>query len=64
MARDLETAIGPTAGGEPIAWFPDALGSINTHPSGRLWTGGVANHQHVIELEGEPRPIRCGTENP
>jgi hypothetical protein len=54
LSRDQETVIEPAAGGDPVAWFPDALYRITTHPSGRIWADSVANHLYVIQLEGEP----------
>jgi WD40 repeat protein len=58
--RDQETVIEPAAGGEPVAWFPDALVNITTHPSGRIWAGSVGNHLFIIQLEGEPEPAPPG----
>ena len=36
---------------QPVAWFPQRLGHITTHPSGRTWAGAVENRLHVISLE-------------
>ncbi len=58
MMRNLETVIEPASGGEPIAWFPEALDNITTHPSGRVWAGSVGHHVHIIQLEGGPGPGR------
>jgi WD40 repeat protein len=62
LSRDLETAIEPTAGGDPIAWFPADLQCITTHPSGRAWAGAERGGKHLyyIQLEGEPQPAGRG----
>jgi len=52
LARAAETVIeAPDATG-PIAWFPDAIDHIVTHPDGRSWAGAKANHVYMITLEG------------
>jgi hypothetical protein len=48
----LETVIESTATGEAIAWFPIALESITTHPSGRTWAGSDGNYLCLFTLEG------------
>ena len=53
LVRGLETVIETAASGEAVAWYPAALESIITHPSGRVWAGSVASHLHLIRLEGE-----------
>jgi hypothetical protein len=55
MSRGQETAIEPTSGGDPIAWFPAALERITTNPNGRIWAGSVGNHVYLIKLEGDPK---------
>ncbi len=52
LALESETAVEPTAGGGPVAWFPVRLENITTHPSGRSWAGANANHVYLITLEG------------
>jgi hypothetical protein len=54
LIRDQETVIEPAAGGDPVAWFPDDLENITTHPSGRIWAGSAGHHLDIIQLEGEP----------
>ncbi len=50
------TVIEPSHGGPAITRFPDPLGEITTHRSGRLWAG-VASYRHLtlIRLEGNPQ---------
>jgi WD40 repeat protein len=48
----LETEIASALTGEPVAWFPRALGRIVTHSSGRLWAGTAGNYLCLFKLEG------------
>ena len=52
IRRGLETVIERVRDGQAVAWFPAALDIIATHPSGRVWAGGVGNHLYLIRLEG------------
>jgi WD40 repeat protein len=54
LARSLETLIEGAATGQPIAWFPEKLEPIATHPNGRVWAGASHNHLYHFRLEGEP----------
>jgi len=58
IGRNQETVIEPTDGGDPVGRFPIALRNIITHPNGRDWTGGNANHLCIFTLKGEPRSVR------
>jgi WD40 repeat protein len=52
LGRALETVIEDARPRQPVAWFPEALQSIATHPSGRTWAGPVQEHLYIIMLEG------------
>ena len=52
LARGTETMIEAAAATGPIAWFPEAIDHIVTHPGGRSWAGANANHVYMITLEG------------
>ena len=52
LALGLETVIRPASGGQAVAWFPVALESIATHPSGRLWAGVIDKRLYLVRLEG------------
>jgi WD40 repeat protein len=54
LNRDQETVIEPAAGGDPVAWFPEALWNITTHPSGRIWAGSAGNYLYIVQFEGNP----------
>ena len=55
FSRDVETAVKPVEGGDPVAWFSVALESISSDLSGRAWAGAYNDHVYIIQLEGEPR---------
>jgi WD40 repeat protein len=48
----LETVIESKLNGQPVAWFPGALGQIATHRSGRMWAATVNNYLCLFTLEG------------
>lgn len=56
VVHPLETRIESTRTSEAIAWFSAQLEPLATHPGGRLWAGGVANHIYLIALEGPAAP--------
>jgi WD40 repeat protein len=65
LNRDQETVIEPAVGGDPVAWFPDALiSNITTHPSGYIWAGSDRDQLYIIQLEGEPKPTPPGGKAP
>ena len=41
-----------TAEGGPVAWFPEGIEHITTHPSGLAWAGAVGNHILIMQVEG------------
>jgi WD40 repeat protein len=55
LGRGLETVIEDASTGQGVAWFPEALRDITTHPAGRTWAGVVRQHVYILVLEGEPR---------
>jgi WD40 repeat protein len=53
MPKDgLETSIESATSGE-IAWWPEELEGIATHPSGRTWAGITGRSLCMFRLEGE-----------
>jgi WD40 repeat protein len=51
-AHRLEFAAERADGGNPVAWFPVALGRFATHPSGRIWAFTAGRNLYFITLEG------------
>jgi WD40 repeat protein len=47
-----ETVIKAVATRQPLAWFPEAVSDLATHPSGRTWAGGVGDYLCLFTLEG------------
>jgi WD40 repeat protein len=41
-----------TETGQVLGWFPAALKSLTTHPSGRIWAGSSGKHLYHFALEG------------
>jgi WD40 repeat protein len=54
--RNQELVIEVSATGEPVAWFPQEVQQIATHPSSRIWVGRVRNYLCLLALEGNPQP--------
>jgi WD40 repeat protein len=52
VSRGLETVI-ESHGGQEVAWFPDVLLSIVTHPSGNTWMGRSGSHVGIITFESD-----------
>jgi WD40 repeat protein len=59
----LETVIGVSSTGQPVAWFSAALDWLwlAAHPSGRTWAGDASGYLALFSLEGAvagpaPRP--------
>jgi hypothetical protein len=52
VSRGQETVIERASDGQAVAWFPAALETRATHPTGRVWAGSVGNHLYLIRLEG------------
>jgi hypothetical protein len=42
------------ATGKAVAWLPEALFDITTHPTGRIWAGKVGKYLVLFTLEGDP----------
>jgi WD40 repeat protein len=57
LARGSETVILPASTRAPVAWFPEALDHLATHPAGCAWAGSRARHLYLLELE-TPRSTR------
>jgi len=36
----------------PLAWFPDRIANLYTHPSDRIWAGSVESCLSLFTLEG------------
>jgi WD40 repeat protein len=53
VARGLEMVV-ESADGRAVAWFPDVLLALVTHPSGRAWAARSDSHVYLITLEGAP----------
>ena len=54
MSRDGELVVEDNVTGRPVAFFPDALDLIATHPDGRRWVGTVRDRLVMVKLEGAP----------
>jgi WD40 repeat protein len=52
MNRGMETVIETSDNGVEVAWFPDALEELITHPSKLVWAGTINNHLLLLRLEG------------
>jgi len=52
LGRRDETVVEWSPSSEVVGWFPVALYSVVTHPSGRSWAGAVTNHLCILTLEG------------
>ena len=53
LVGELETVIEDSVRRQTVAWYPEHLSPLTTHPSGRLWAGAVRTHVHIFKLEGE-----------
>jgi hypothetical protein len=52
----VETAVEEVAGGEPVAWFPVALQTLQKSPvTDSRWAGAAGSHVYLLELEGAQR---------
>ena len=51
----VPAVIEAVAAAQPSAWWPTALQSLVTHPSGRTWAGGArqSNYLCLFTLEGD-----------
>ncbi len=58
LVRDLKIVIERAADGAAVAWFPEPLDPIVTHPSGRRWAARKANHLYLLRLEGAEEESR------
>jgi hypothetical protein len=47
-----ETVVQHATSLQPLAWLPEALAHLCTHPFGRIWAGGVGNYLCLFTLEG------------
>lgn len=70
LARDGETVVeaadggtrpltrhgSPGRSGPPIAWFPETIGHITTHPNGRCWADTIGNYLCLFTLENALPP--------
>jgi len=54
LRRGQETVLEESATGHIIAYLPAALRAIDTHPSGRVWGGGLGAYLALVQLEGIP----------
>ena len=62
LPRGLETVVERADSGKSVAWFPENLKSIATHPSGRTWAGAVASYLCLFTLECGEMPAAKGLE--
>jgi WD40 repeat protein len=53
LPGNLATVIETVSDSQPVAWFPQALHEIASHPSGRLWAGAAGNYLCLFILEGK-----------
>jgi hypothetical protein len=42
--------------GRRVAWLPEYVSNVSTHPSGRAWAGGVIGYVCMFTLEGNASP--------
>jgi hypothetical protein len=54
VRRSPDTSIQSATTGEAIAWFPQQLAELCTHPAGRTWAGSGDTYVALFTLEGNP----------
>jgi WD40 repeat protein len=52
LSQTLETIVLEAASQQPLAWFPESIAHLCTHPSGRIWAGCVGSYLCLFTLEG------------
>jgi WD40 repeat protein len=54
LVRALESVVEEAATGRAVAWLPDMVFGLMTHPAGRCWAGVSGSHLYLFTLEGRP----------
>jgi hypothetical protein len=52
MARDSEITVEEAVTGHAIAWYPEVIDHLTTHPHVPRWAGAIKNHLCLLQLEG------------